>query len=265
VDTSRRQVNCLRHAPVRSQPGRGSRNKRVEDAVVPTMTTLGIVGAGHIGSTVARLAVDAGVDVVIANSRGPETLADLVADLGPRARAATAAEAARAGDLVVLTVPLKALGDLPVTAFEGRVVLDTGNYYPQRDGQIAELDGGSSTSSELTARTLAGARVVKVFNNIFFEHLGVLARPQAAAGSEDRSALAIAGDDAEAKAAATALLDTIGYDVVDAGPLREGRRFQPGTPAYGLPYDGSPDGTWSGATARRVSADELRAAVAAAE
>lgn len=228
------------------------------------MTTLGIVGAGHIGSTVARLAVDAGVDVVIANSRGPESLADLVADLGPRARAVTSEEAARDGDLVVLTVPLKALGDLPTAAFDGQVVLDTGNYYPQRDGSIAELDDGSTTASELAARTLPGARVVKVFNNIFFEHLGALARPQAPAGSEERSVLAIAGDDAAAKKAATALLDTIGYDVVDAGPLAEGWRFQPDTPAYGLPYDGSPDGTWSGDTAKRVSAGEMRTALAAA-
>ena len=228
------------------------------------MTTLGIVGAGHIGSTVARLAVDAGIDVVIANSRGPETLADLVSDLGPRARAAGAEEAARDGDLVVLTVPLKALGDLPVSAFDGQVVLDTGNYYPQRDGRIADLDDGSTTASELTARTLPGARVVKAFNNIFFEHLGALARPEAPAGSDERSVLAIAGDDAEAKQSAAVLLDTLGYDVVDAGPLSEGWRFEPDTPAYGLPYDGSPDGTWGGDTATRVSADEMRAALAAA-
>ena len=228
------------------------------------MTTLGIVGAGHIGSTLARLAVDAGVEVVIANSRGPETLAGLVAELGDSARAATAEEAARDGDLVVLTVPLKALGDLPVAAFDGQVVLDTGNYYPQRDGRITELDDASTTASELTARTLPGSRVVKVFNNIFFEHLGALARPDAPAGSEERSVLAIAGDDAEAKQAAVALLDTIGYDAVDAGPLDEGWRFEPDTPAYGLPYDGSPDGTWSGDTARRVSADEMRAALARA-
>jgi predicted dinucleotide-binding enzyme len=228
------------------------------------MTTLGIVGAGHIGSTVARLAVDAGVDVVIANSRGPETLADLVADLGPHARAAGAEEAATVGDLVVLTVPLKALADLPVAAFDGQVVLDTGNYYPERDGRIADLDDGSTTASELTARTLPGARVVKVFNNIFFEHLAALARPDAPAGSDERSVLAIAGDDEAAKQSATTLLETLGYDVVDAGPLAEGWRFQPDTPAYGVPYDGSPDGTWSGATAKRVSAEEMLAALAAA-
>ncbi|MCW2735844.1 MAG: oxidoreductase [Nocardioides sp.] len=105
---------------------------------------------------------------------------------------------------------------------------------------------------------------MKVFNNVFFEHLGALARPQAPAGSEERSVLAVAGDDAAAKDAAAALLDTIGYDVVDAGPLAEGWRFQPGTPAYGVPYDGSPDGTWSGDTAKRVSAEEMRTALAAA-
>jgi predicted dinucleotide-binding enzyme len=225
------------------------------------MTTLGIVGAGHIGSTIARLAVDAGVDVVLANSRGPETLTDLVADLGSRARAGTVAEAAGAGDLVVLTVPLKALAHLPADAFDGHVVLDTGNYYPQRDGQIAELDDESTTASELTARTLRGARVVKVFNNIFSEHLAALARPQAAAGSDERTALPIAGDDADAKRWATELLDTLGYDVLDAGPLAEGWRFQPDTPAYGLPYDGSSDGTWSGDTAKRVGGDELRTAL----
>ena len=225
------------------------------------MTTLGIVGAGHIGSTVARLAVDAGIDVVLANSRGPETLADLVADLGPRARAGTATEAAGVGDLVVLTVPLKALEDLPADAFDGQVVLDTGNYYPQRDGHIGELDDESTTASELTARTLPGARVVKVFNNIFFGHLAALARPQAAAGSDERTALPIAGDDADAKQAAADLLDTLGYDALDAGPLAEGWRFQPDTPAYGVPYDGSSDGTWSGATAKRAGADELRTAL----
>lgn len=228
------------------------------------MTTLGIVGAGHIGSTVARLAVDAGVDVVIANSRGPETLADLVSDLGDHARAATAEEAATDGDLVVLTVPLKALDALPADAFDGQVVLDTGNYYPQRDGRIAALDDGSTTASELTARTLPGARIVKVFNNIFSEHLAALARPDAPVGSDERSVLAIAGDDPAAKDAATALLDRLGYDVVDAGPLAEGWRFQPDTPAYGLPYDGSSDGRWSGETAKRVGAEELRTALAAA-
>src|SRR5919199_2309701 len=130
------------------------------------MTTIGLIGSGHIGSTVARLAVDAGHDVVLSNSRGPDTLTDLVDQLGPHARAATAAEAAAAGDLVVVTVPLKAYTSVPVEPLAGKIVLDTNNYYPQRDGHIAELDDESTTTSELLARQLPGAKVVKAFNHI---------------------------------------------------------------------------------------------------
>ena len=197
------------------------------------MTTIGLIGSGHIGSTVARLAVDGGHDVVLSNSRGPETLTDLVAELGPRARAATAAEAAEVGDIVVVTIPLKAYREVPVEPLRGKVVIDTNNYYPQRDGQIAELDDGSTTSSELLQQHLPESRVVKAFNNIFFGHLASLARP---AGDPERSALAIAGDDAVAKRAVTEFLDSVGYDAYDVGPLAEGRRFQPDTPAYGQPY-----------------------------
>jgi 8-hydroxy-5-deazaflavin:NADPH oxidoreductase len=197
------------------------------------MTTVGLIGSGHIGGTVARLAVAAGYDVVLSNSRGPHTLTDLVEELGPRARAATPTEAASAGDLVVVSVPLRAYRDVPAEPLVGKAVMDTNNYYPQRDGHIAELDDGSASSSELLQRHLAGAYVVKVFNNIFFKHLAALARP---AGAADRSALPIAGDDADAKAAVAAFLDAIGYDVVDAGPLDGGRGYQPGTPAYGAPY-----------------------------
>ncbi|WP_406260945.1 NAD(P)-binding domain-containing protein [Actinacidiphila glaucinigra] len=197
------------------------------------MATLGLIGSGNIGGTLARLAVDAGLDVVLSNSRGPETLSGLVGELGPRARAATPAEAAGAGDWVVVTVPLRAVPQVPHTPLVGRTVIDTGNYYPERDGRIPQLDTGELTDSELLQRHLTGAHVVKAFNNIFFRHLAVLARP---AGAPDRSALPIAGDDAAAKNAVTALLDTLGYDTVDVGPLTEGRRFQPGTPAYGTPY-----------------------------
>ena len=138
------------------------------------MTTIGLIGSGHIGSTVARLAVDAGHDVVLSNSRGPETLADLVAELGPRARAATAAEAAAAGDIVVVTIPLKAYREVPVEPLRGKIVIDTNNYYPQRDGHIAELDDGSTTSSELLQEHLPESHVVKAFNNIYFGHLAAL-------------------------------------------------------------------------------------------
>src|SRR5262245_25842542 len=135
------------------------------------MTTLGVVGSGHIGGTVARLALAAGYDVVVSNSRGPDTLAGLVADLGDGARAATAAEAASLGDLVLVSVPLKAIRTLAPEPFSGKVVMDTNNYYPERDGHFAELDNDSTTGSELLANQLAGAKVVKVFNNIFFRHL----------------------------------------------------------------------------------------------
>ena len=197
------------------------------------MTTLGLIGSGNIGGTLARLAVDAGHDVVLSNSRGPETLADLVADLGPRARAATPAEAAAAGDLVVVSVPLKAYRDVPVEPLRGKVVIDTNNYYPQRDGQIAELDDESTTVSELLQAHLPESRVVKAFNNIAAAHLGTLQRP---AGHPERSVMAIAGDDDDAKQTVTEFLDSIGYDALDVGSLAEGWRFQRDTPAYGGVY-----------------------------
>ncbi|MBE1490675.1 NADPH-dependent F420 reductase [Plantactinospora soyae] len=224
------------------------------------MTTIGLIGSGYIGGTVARLAVAAGYDVVLSNSRGPESLTELVTELGPRARAGTAAEAAAAGDLVVVTIPLKAYRSVPVEPLAGKVVIDTNNYYPERDGQFAELDDNSTTSSELLQRHLPTTKVVKAFNNIFFRHLADLARP---AGAPDRSALAIAGDDPAAKARVTEFLDAIGYDTVDAGPLAEGWRFQPGTSAYGRPY-GSGENFWE-STAAELPADRIKALVASAE
>ena len=194
------------------------------------MTTWGLLGSGNIGSTVARLAVDAGHDVVLSNSRGPETLAELVAGLGPHARAAIAEEAARAGDIVVVTVPLRAYRDIPVEPLAGKVIIDTNNYYPERDGVFDELEDGSSTTGELLQQHLPEARVVKGFNNIWFGHLRSLARP---AGSADRSALPIAGDDATAKRAVIKFFDSLGFDTVDAGPLKEGWRIQRDTPGYG--------------------------------
>lgn len=219
-----------------------------------SISTLSLIGSGNIGSTVARLAVDAGLDVVLSNSRGPETLADLVEQLGPRARAATAAEAAAAGDAVVVTVPLLAVADVPAAPLAGTLVLDTVNYYPERDGQVAELDDESTTTSEIVQRHLAGARVVKVFNNIYFEHLRSLARPS---GDPERTTLPIAGDDDEAKLEAVELLDRLGYDVLDAGPLAEGWRFQRDLPAYGTPY--AADASWE--QARPAGRDEVEAAL----
>jgi predicted dinucleotide-binding enzyme len=208
------------------------RNARRERRVGVDMTTLGLIGSGYIGGTVARLAVAAGHDVVLSNSRGPETLADLVSELGSQARAGSTAEAAAAGDLVLVSTPLTAYPSLPAAALDGKLVLDTGNYYPQRDGQIAPLDSGELTGSEYLARHLPGATVVKVFNNIFFKHLQNLPRP---VGATDRTYLPAAGDDA-AVAVVAAFLDSIGYGTAGYGPLAEGWRQQPGTPAYGTPY-----------------------------
>ena len=220
------------------------------------MMTVGFIGSGMIGGTVARLATAAGDDVVMSNSRGPQTLADLVAELGPHARAATGAEAAAAGDLVVVSTPLGAIDGLPVDELAGKPVLDTINYYSQRDGNYTELDAGTTTSSELLQQRLPRSHVVKVFNNIYVKHLAALARPT---GAADRTALPIAGDDAGAKASVAAFLDAIGYDAVDAGPLAAGRAFQAGSaPAYGAPY-----GTFDNPEGTPADAGTIRAALAA--
>lgn len=197
--------------------------------------TLGLIGSGMIGSTIARLALAAGLEVILSNSRDPRTLAALVAELGEGARAATPAQAARAADLVVAAVPLKAHEHLPAEALAGKTVLDTANYYPERDGHLSELDDGSLTSSALLQRHLAGSRVVKACNNVTPHQLLCLARP---ASAPDRSALPIAGDDAEAKAETTRLLDLLGYDAVDIGTLATSWRSEPNTPVYVQPYLG---------------------------
>lgn len=209
------------------------------------MATIGLIGAGHIGSQVARLAIKNGYDVVVSNSRGPDTLADLVKELGPKARAATPTQAAEAGDIVVVTVPLKNYQQVPVQPLAGKVVIDTNNYYPQRDGHIAELDNESTTTSELLQSHLPAAKVVKGFNHIYAAQLTTDGRPK---GTPHRRALVIAGDDAGAKATVTHLLDQFGFDTVDAGPLKEGWRIQRDTPGYGP----------------RRTADELRKDLAAA-
>ncbi|MFC4033979.1 NADPH-dependent F420 reductase [Streptomyces polygonati] len=226
------------------------------------MATLGLIGSGYIGSAIARLAVAGGLDVVLSNSRGPQTLAGLVEELGPRARAATALEAAEAGEWVVVTIPVLAFGDVPRQPLVGKVVLDTCNYYPQRDGQIPELDEGKVTSSEILQRQLDGAHVVKVFNNIGFRHLAALARPS---GAPDRTALPIAGDDAGARTRATELIDLLGYDVVDVGSLADSWRFEPGRPSYGLPYAENPGPDFMTQPAAPLSAADLKTLLAAAE
>lgn len=192
------------------------------------MTTIGFIGSGHIGSQLARLAVGQGYDVVMSNSRGPETLRELVDELGPHARAATPAEAA-AADIAVVTIPLKAIGSVPVEPLAGKIVIDTNNYYPQRDGQIPELDDESTTTSELLQRQLPTSRVVKAFNHIAAPHLTTDGLP---AGTPGRRALVVAGNDAEARTTVAALLDAFGFDAVEVSPLSEGWRIQRDTPGY---------------------------------
>lgn len=209
------------------------------------MTTIGFIGAGHIGGALAHLAIAQGYDVVVSNSRGPETLTDLVDQLGDRARAATSAEAAEAGDVVVVTIPTKNVKDVPVEPLAGKVVIDTNNYYPQRDGQIPALDDESTTVSELLQTHLPQSHVVKAFNHIAS---GDLATQGAPAGTPDRRALAVAGDSEEARAAVAELIDELGFDTVDVGPLSEGWRYQRDTDAY----------------VQRFDADGLRAALARA-
>ncbi len=162
-----------------------------------SMTTIGLIGAGHIGSQVARLAVANGYRVVISNSRGPDTLADLVQELGPNARAGTPNEAATEGDLVVVTIPLKNYRSVPVEPLAGKIVIDTNNYYPQRDGHIPELDKDTTTSAELLQAHLPQAKVVKALNHIYAAELTTHGLPH---GTPNRRALVIAGDDAMAKA-----------------------------------------------------------------
>jgi predicted dinucleotide-binding enzyme len=193
------------------------------------MTTIGFIGSGHIGSTLARLAVATGHDVVMSNSRGPETLADLVADLGSHARATAPTEAAEAAEIAVVTIPLRAIGTVPVVPLAGKIVIDTNNYYPQRDGQIPELDDESTTTAELLQRQLPTSRVVKAFNHIRFGDLATQGLP---AGAPGRRALAIAGDDVEARAVVAQLVDTFGFDVVELPTLAEGWRIQRDTPGY---------------------------------
>ncbi|MGY1845487.1 NADPH-dependent F420 reductase [Modestobacter sp. SYSU DS0875] len=216
------------------------------------MTTLGLIGAGNIGTALAQAALDAGYDVVLSNSRGPETLTGLVAALEQRpgrrgsVRAGTAADAAAAADLAVVTIPLKNVGQVPVEPLAGKVVIDTNNYYPQRDGQIAELDDESTTTAELLQAHLPTSRVVKAFN-----HIGArdIVEHGQAAGTPHRRALAVAGDDAGAKEQVAQLIADLGFDVVDLGPLAEGWRIQRDTPGYGP----------------RLDAEQLRAATAAAK
>ena len=221
------------------------RNRSGLRSVPPRMTTFGIIGAGHIGSQVARALTRAGHEVVIANSRGPETLADLIDELGPLARAATATEAAEAAEVAVVTVPLGAIGDLPVEPLAGKVVLDTNNYYWERDGHIPALDAGEVTTSGLLQAHLPDSKVAKAFNNIYAAEITTTGTP---AGTAGRRALGTASDYPEAIAVVTDVYDALGFDTVSAGGLDESWRLERDRPGYGA----------------RQTAEEMRANLAAA-
>jgi len=193
------------------------------------MTTIGFIGAGHIGSQVARAAIIHGYDVVLSNSRGPESLADLVAELGPNARAATPSEAATAGDFVVVTVPFAAYQSVPVNELAGKIVIDTNNYYWERDGHIAALDEGRATVSGLLQEHLPQSRVAKGFNHITAADITT---DGTAAGTPNRRALATASDFDDAAALVARLYDEFGFDTVNAGPLAESWRVERDRPAY---------------------------------
>lgn len=211
-----------------------------------TITTIGIIGAGNIGSNVARAAIKAGYEVAIANSRGPETLTELIAELGPNATAVTPEQAAEQGDIVLVAVPLGKRDELPQAQLAGKVVMDAHNYYPGRDGRIPELDSNELTTSELMQRTLPESRIVKAFNNIFAKEIPEHGEVE---GTPGRRALPIAGNDEEAKGIVTTFLDDLGYDAVDLGPLSESWRVERDTSTYGV----------------RTTAQELRDATQAQE
>jgi predicted dinucleotide-binding enzyme len=196
---------------------------------------IGIIGAGNIGSNLARRLVGLGHEVAIANSRDPETLADLVVETG--VNAVTAAEAPHEADLVIVSVPLKAIADLPKGLLDGTApgapIIDTNNYYPkQRDGRIEAIEAGATEARWVSDQL--GRPTIKVFNNIYAGEL--LSRPTPP-GTTGRRALPVAGDDAAAKAVVLTLVDDLGFDAVDVGGLDDSWRYQPGQPAYGPDVD----------------------------
>lgn len=224
------------------------------------MPTLGIIGSGNIGAAIARLAVAAAIPVFISNSRGPESLADLISELGPLATAGTIAQAANQ-DLVILSVPLTAHQAIPAARLRGKTVLDTSNYYPSRDGRIFQLDNQTVTTSELIQRHFEGVNIVKAFNNILSHHIPQLARPS---GAPDRTSLPVASNNAQATIEAIGLIDRLGFDAMDAGRLVESWRFEPEADAYTRLYLADPstaDQSLMEAPGGPVTEEQLRSAL----
>lgn len=200
------------------------------------MKRIGIIGSGSIGTALARLAIGAGYETMIANSRGPESLQSLIKDLGPWAHAGDAREAAEFGATAVLSVPLTAYPNLPKGLLDGKTILSTGNYYPSRDGRISELDTLEMTTAEYEQSLLPGAHLVKAFNNIVAHHIPLLA------DSQPRTALPVAGDDEEVKSQVAKIVDEFGFDTVDAGTLAQSWCFEPESGAYTPIYAASQEG-----------------------
>jgi 8-hydroxy-5-deazaflavin:NADPH oxidoreductase len=193
------------------------------------MTTIGIIGSGHVGSSLARAAIAHGYDVVLSNSQGPDSLTGLVADLGPKARAATPAEAAAAGDLAIVAIPVTTIDQVPAEPLAGKVVIATINYFPERGGHISAVDNGTTTVPGLLQAHLPASRVVRAFSMIDAADMSQDGHP---AGDPRRRAIAIAGDDAAAKKLVAGLCDEFGFDTVDLGGLDESWRVDPGQKAF---------------------------------
>jgi 8-hydroxy-5-deazaflavin:NADPH oxidoreductase len=193
------------------------------------MTTIGIIGSGHVGSNLAKAAIAHGYDVVLSNSKGPGALAGLIAELGPRARAATPEEAAAAGDFAIIAIPITTIGQVPVEPLAGKVVIATINYFPQRLGHITEIDNGSTTAPGLLQAHLPASKVVRAFSMLDAADMSGDGHPK---GDPKRRALALAGDDPEARALVARLYDEFGFDTVDLGALDESWRVDAGQPAF---------------------------------
>jgi 8-hydroxy-5-deazaflavin:NADPH oxidoreductase len=193
------------------------------------MTTIGIIGSGHVGSNLAKAAIAHGYDVVLSGSQGPGTLTGLVSELGPQATAATAAEAAARGDFAIVAIPVTAIGQVPVEPLAGKVVIATINYFPQRDGQIRAIDDGTTTVPGLLQAHLPASRVVRAFSMLDAADMSGDGHP---AGDPKRRAIALAGDDPAAKQLVAGFCDELGFDAVDLGDLSESWRVDPGQPAF---------------------------------
>jgi predicted dinucleotide-binding enzyme len=210
------------------------------------MTTIGIIGSGNVGSSLARAAIDHGHDVMLSNSQGPGSLAALVTELGPLAKAATPEEAAAAGDIAIVAIPLVAVGQVPVEPLAGKVVIATINYFPQRFGRVADIDDGTTTAPGILQAHLPASKVVRAFSMLDAADMSGDGYPK---GDPKRRALALAGDDPAARALVAGLYDEFGFDAVDLGPLHESWRVEAGQPAF----------------ATRQNAAELRANIARAK